>query len=757
NNLGVTYTRLVSATTTNEARFNFSRLNVRFGDPDAAIPGPGISFGNNFAVQSTLAPGFFPGFRGFGTPSTFPQSRKVDVYQLQDTVSSTLGNHAVKFGGDIRFQRVNNFFLPNFIPTFQFRNGGTRPANTFFNANGTALTGTASPFENFILGRPARITFALGNPQIKTNQNDYFFFVQDDWRVRPNLTLNLGLRYEVSTQPFNPIIDRVAARESDPNTALFDPSFPLAFRTAPKVPIDKNNFAPRLGFAWSPNFNFLGGRFREGRTVVRANFGVSYDPSFFNIVLNTVTAAPFAASATLIQTPGGATSLGFGQIPTNRSGFTTIAAVGGGDPRLFNQTRVGDNFYNPYTLSFGGGIQQELYRNTVLEVRYVGTRSVGQFQTINANPDISALRDAAVSLGLSPTAFTGGLTPGTSTFNGVATAGNGRVDPTTGPVRTRINGASTTYHGLQTRFESRLGRDFITNLNYTLSKTLDNASEIFSTFQGGQTISFPQNPFNSTSDERSLSGFHQKHVFTGSVIYELPWYRDQHGAIGKLLGGYQVTSTFRLGSGRPFTPVQAFGNVDVGFETAFNSGVGPLRPYNGNPNAPQSTLAMGSLAAALIYGIDIPAGQFVVFDTSKAGSSYTVAPNAAAAAQQARAIYNDFGLYTNFGALGFAPTDFEAFDYFRTPFGNLARNSYTGDPFYGINLALFKTLRLTESKSLEFRTELSNLLNRRNYGIPDDTFTEDVFNGSTVSTYLRPGVTDTGSARSLQFGLRFIF
>lgn len=802
NNLGITYTRTISSNTVNEARFNFSRLFVTFGDTAAAIQPPSISFSQSNQVPfGNLA-------QGFGPANNLPQSRKVDVFQYQDTVSTTMGNHSLRFGADIRQQKVLNFFLPNVNGTYQYRAtiggcvaaGGTNcllPVGQFFNYSGAGGT-TGSPrtsataYENFILGRPSQISFALGNPLIKTDQNDFFFFVQDDWRVAPTLTLNLGVRYEISSQPLNPIIQQVNDREADAATAIFSTAFPLVDRTATKVPTDKNNIAPRVGFAWSPNIKFLGDRFSNGKTVIRGNFGVAYDPSFFNIVLNTVTAAPFAAVGTIQQnaTFNQGFSTLFPFLPTTTAQLNTTPGTGGGDPRLFSQTRVAPDFHNPYALSFGFGFQQELFKNTVIEARYVGTRLIGQFQSINANPNIRFLNVAGDFLFGDPGRFTGGQIPGTCTIAGCtvpnsanqfqnrmgpgpptpAYASNGRVDPLYGPTRNRINGASSTYNGLQLRFDSRFWNSFTFDANYTLSKTLDNASEIFATFGGGQSIAFSQNPYDAGNGERGLSAFHQKHNFTTNFLWELPWYKDQRGFAGHVLGGWQLNAIMRAGSGRSYTPITVFGDYDSTFDAQFSGGAGPLRPFNGNPNAPNGTIAFGYTAACLLLFGDTPcgtavAGDFILYNTLQPGTDGVVlhgatpAASAALAMSQSRLIYNDFGFYARGnvaltgGSINLA--DLEAFNFFRTPYGDVGRNTVNGLPFYLVNLSVFKTTNITENTKLEFRLEGFNLMNHRNFGVPD-TITEDASNGFAVSSFQNPGFNNGGN-RSVRVGVRLIF
>ncbi|MBA4122491.1 MAG: carboxypeptidase regulatory-like domain-containing protein [Acidobacteria bacterium] len=759
NNLGVTYTRLISSTFTNEARFNFSRLDVKFGDPNGTLPAPGISFSGQRDV-----PGNFSSL-GFGTAANLPQSRKVDVYQEQDTFSSALGNHFVKVGFDLRQQKVENFFLPNFLGVFRFRGGaggGTVasgaslcPNCRFFQATGNVRGGNALAFENLLLGRPDRITFARGNPRITTSQNDYFFFVQDDYRVRSNLTLNLGLRYEYSSTPFNPIIEDINAREADPSTAIFNTAFPLEFRTAKKLKTDKNNFAPRVGFAYSPNIKFLGDRFSNGRTVIRAGFGIAYDPSFFNIVLNTVTAAPFAAAGIITQVPGTAGALVFPSLPTTNAQLNSTPGTNGGDPRLFNQTRVDPNFYNPYTMQFNVGIQQELFKDTVFEIRYVGSRIIGQYQTVNGNPDVRFLNDAARFLGLNAGAFSNGNVAATLPAGTAVNNGTGRVDPNFGNVRTRNNGARSTYDGLQMRFDTRIS-DVVFNANYSFSKTIDNASEIFGTLGGGQSIAVSQNPFDTLNGERGLSAFHQKHNFTANFVYELPFFKDQKGFVGKALGGFQFNGIIFLGSGRPYTPVQAFSNVDPRFEGSFTNGV--LRPFNGNSTAANGTIAFGYGAAclALFAGPEcdtaVP-GNFIVYNTLNPGSVGTVVANAQAAQQQARLVYNDAGLV----AIGFLGSfdDAEAFKYFKNYYGDVGRNTFIGDNNYRVNLSLIKSTRINERMQVEFRAEATNLFNRRNFGVPD-AITEFASFGNFVGSFQNPGF-NFGDFRQLRFGVRFLF
>jgi len=349
--------------------------------------------------------------------------------------------------------------------------------------------------------------------------------------------------------------------------------------------------------------------------------------------------------------------------------------------------------------------------------------------------------------------------------NGGRITGSGRVDPNFGVTRTRINGASSNYDGLQVRFDSRIRNQLTLNANYTFSKTIDNASEIFGTFAGGQAVPHSQDPFDRNDGERGLSAFHRKHNFSSGFLWDLPFFQDQRGVVGKILGGYQINGILRFASGQPWTPTQFFGNYDLGFDNGFTSGVGSIRPFTGNPDAPQSTIAVGAITDALLFGLQtVPLGSFIVYDTSKPGSTGTIV-SASEVQNAARVIYNDFSTFANFAAslplltpiFGRAVTvaDLETFKLFGTPFGNEGRNTFIGEKLSLVNMSVFKNLKLTESKALEFRVEAFNLLNHRNFGVPD-VLTEDVVSGTSVATYANPGFNNGGN-RTMRLGVRFIF
>jgi hypothetical protein len=394
------------------------------------------------------------------------------------------------------------------------------------------------------------------------------------------------------------------------------------------------------------------------------------------------------------------------------------------------------------------GLQRQINSNNVAEVRYVGNHTVGLFQTVNGNPIFGNLYNGFTLAGINFPAFRNFLPPGLvpqTCVNNPATpdneaACNGRVLAGNGIIRTRQNSASSNYHGLQTRYNGRLYTQLTLGASYSLSKTIDNASEIF----GFGENAAAQHPFNITGGERSLSGFDRRHAFSMNAIWDIPYFKDQSGAIGRLLGGWQINSTYVLASGRPFTPSQGFFNRAIGggyFDNGFAPLVGEVaRPFYGNPDAPRTEVGISQVDASYYYGTPVRnMSGFYSLNGLNNNEIREVSKN------DVRYIVN----------LPYAAV------LFGNPFGNVPRNSEKGPRLNQLNLGLFKNTRVNERWSIQFRAEFFNALNHPNpgYGVAGgaslpDRFIDDAgLEGSRFNDF---GDMEFGR-RVLQLGLRIIF
>lgn len=692
--IGVTAIYQLSPRATNEVRFNYSRLRVSFGGGSTSnIPGAG---------NADQAFGFYnlpSGFIDVGPATNLPQGRINDNYQFLDNFSISLGKHSLKAGVDLKRRLTDSNFLPNQNGTFNFSSLGS-----FFNNS------------------PTSITIAIGPNKLNFTEFDQAYYFEDSYRIKDNLTLSLGVRYENAGQPINILNSITTKRESDPTTAIFNKNVPLSSRVFPAIDTDNNNFAPRVGFAYTPRFSsklakqILG----DNKTVIRGGYGISYDLTFYNILLNSATAAPAVFATTFAGTPGLIPNDPTG--PGIRAAVTKLIPVGTADPRLLNRTTVANDFHSPYTQQFSLGIQRQFGNNTVVEARYVGTRGVGLFQSVNANPRIDALfRDFGTQ-----------FLP-----SGVKPSANGRLVAGQGVERSRINGASSIYHGLQTRFDTRI-KNIIVGASYTFAKQIDNASEIFGTFGGGGTVAFSQDPFNTSRGERSLGAYDFRHVFSTNFIYELPMIPGLRGnkLAEKLLGGYQISGTFRANTAQKFTPTQFFFGTPYGdrtFSNAFSSGVEFVRPFLGNPNAPASSVAVDNdtVINVLGFGVDpSPTGFYLLNSLQDPNSTGPVAVTL----DKVRYIAN---------------TAFTA-KLFGNPYGNVARNSAKGEALYLGNFSFFKNTKLTERMNLQFRADFFNVFNHPNLGTPD------VFIDDAGTSFADRAFSESGR-RTVEFGLKLIF
>jgi Carboxypeptidase regulatory-like domain len=760
-NLSGFYTRQITSNLVNNFQATTQRLSVLFGggctDPlKGCIPDP-ADIGKAYASVS------FAGIAGLtslatlqtlGGATNLPQGRIVDVYQFSDKMSWIKGSHSMTFGADIRRLHTTAPFLPNLNGVFRYNTSYSLATNRI----------SALPSVN---AASSSITLADGNSGLDVKQFDRFFFFQDDWRIRPNLTLNLGIRYEFSGQPINSLYEATVARESNASTALYRQNLPVEARIVPKIGADKNNWAPRVGFAWTPNFGsgsiarFLFGE--KDATVLRGGFSMAYDAVFYNIMANISTSAPAVILDTI--TPLETTPVG---MPSDPVGTTVRTALASNlrkntfDPRLLSQTQVSSDFRSPYSMQYSFGMQRQVNDSNVFEIRYVGNRGRSLFQTVNRNPLYANLYNGftqTITLGgvTAPISFPSyrnllGNTPAPQVcVNDTTTPDNegacaGRLLAGRGLIRSRENTGRSAYDSLQTRYNGRfLDKNLNLGVTYTFSKALDNASEVFAFGESPMA----QNPFDLDKGEYGLSGFDRKHSFSMNYIYTLPFHKSQTGFAGKVLGGWQINGTFNLASGRPFTPEQfrnsqVFSNsyLDAGFANTF-IGLDSLRPFNGNANVNPLLVGITNidarLSGLLAPNTPISPTGFYLLNNLRSGGlgiQTPVTPN------DVRFIYNGPGAALAFG----------------TPFGTAGRNSVYGPVLNQMNMGVFKTTNLSETVKIQFRAEAFNVLNHPNsgFGVAAGASLPDLILENAGITYGNQQEVAL-SSRRVQFGIRFIF
>ncbi len=490
------FSSTMSATLFNEVRASYQRFisATTASDPKAeTIPSIEVSelglTGFNAASSRTA----------IGLGVNLPQSALYGNYQLTDTLAVIRGSHAMKFGIDFRRQQQFTVFNPTLRGRLQYV--------------------TLQDLVNDV-AQVAAINSPL--PGVPTKQYytyyDYFFFLQDEWRVKPNFTITYGIRYESPGNAFDTLVKLNNAVLSKNNN---DPRY--AFTPVPKR--DINNWAPRFGFNY--RLGAGAGALRhitgEGGLVLRGGYSRTYDLIFNNMALNVFSSFPF----TLVTNLAARTPNSFAMIDPIRAGtsFPTIT-----NPSLITRTVADGDFRSPYAEQFSFQIQRQLSKNWALTTGWVGTKGTGLFQSLDGNPSV----------------------PGSG--------GRLKVDPTRGIIRHRANSASSIYHSWQTSVEKRLSKNFSMAGHYTWSAFIDDASEVFNASVAGE-VAVPQDSFNRRND-RGRSTYDRPHRFAVNGVVELPFMREQKGVIGHIVGGWQVSGFLTFQSGAPFS---ALDGGDPGF------------------------------------------------------------------------------------------------------------------------------------------------------------------------------------------------
>ncbi len=440
-------------------------------------------------------------FSHFGSLNdTNPKLLRNQTWTFSDNMIYRRGKHTWRWGGDFRRIQVNT--------------------QTDSNARGTfTFTGVNSgyDFADFLLGLPQLTSVQFGDSGYHFRGNSWDLFAQDEWRLRGNLTLNLGVRYEYFS-PFSEINNRVvnldlpAGFTSPPvpvqvgQTGPYNGQFPITL-----VRPDRNNFAPRLGLAWKPLRN----------TVVRAGYGINYNTSAYqSIVQNLAFQPPFSTTATNTQS---ATTL-----LTLQNGFPPVAPGS-----ITNNFGVDPDYRLGYAQIWNVDIQQQIRPTLIMNLDYTGTK--GTRLDILEAPNRTA---------------TGVLFPGVQPFYFEDSVGD------------------STANALSVRVRKRLQAGFSIGGRYTFSKSLDNASTIGSgeplVAQGSGrsaisgTTNVAQNAFDLEA-ERGLSSFDQRHSFTADYLWELPFGHERRwlstsSPLRAVLGDWNWSGDWTISSGLPFTP-----------------------------------------------------------------------------------------------------------------------------------------------------------------------------------------------------------
>ena len=492
----------LNASTINELKYGFNRVQI--------LQNTGTQV-NDFGIPNALATGVqgppvvsVTGFTSLGSQGNVPIAKLSETHEVTDSITMIRGRHTLKAGFDFRLISPFTNATLNGKGSFNFNGAYTQSPASRGN--------TGAPFADFLLGLAQ--TGTVGSRIVSEEQSKVWAgYFQDDWKITPTLTLNLGIRYEVAL-PFTESQNHQANFVYAPNSPLYG-TLALAGQNGNSrqlINTDANNFAPRFGFA----------RQIQPKTVVRGGYGLFYgQDEGYGVVARMLGNAPFFVS---VAFPSDQLS----PLLTLSGGFPANAV----DPRnAKNPSAVGYpvNFPLPYVQQWGLTVQRELFGGWVVEAAYVG----------NLGLKLVGARDLNQPL------------PGPGTIN------PRRPFPLYGSIRAIEPYNRSTYEGLNLRAEHRYSRGFTTIAAYTWGHAIDVASSI----NGEDDYSvLPQNSYN-LKLERADAAFDIRRRLAISGIWDLPLGAGKpwvsHGIPALLLGGWSVEGLIETETGRPFNVVMS--------------------------------------------------------------------------------------------------------------------------------------------------------------------------------------------------------
>jgi hypothetical protein len=666
-------------TLTNEIRLGFNRFAQTFTAGNFVFPGldvfPNLQFNDLNQLQ-------------VGPDPNAPQAAIQNTYQLAEAITWTHGRHTLKFGIEGRKLIAPQSFTQRARGDYEY-------------------TQTLSFLQDKVPDSLAERS--NGNSIYYGDQSALYWYVNDNWRIRPNLTLNLGLRYEYTTIPSTLRMQTLNSAASVPGLIDFG---------EPKAP--KNNWGPRIGFAYSPG--------TSGRTSIRAGAGIAYDIYFDNLGLlslppqlsSTIDCTivppfncpePFTAGGGIAPGPGGTTT------------FLTV-----GDQRAATAALVPVNQKSPKSIDWTIGIQHTFWNDFTAEVRYLGTRGIHLPAQIRLNT-----QSVVTPSQFLPTYTTAPdqATLDASTIDLNALENMNNIVPAfdaAGFNQKNITSyqpwASSTYHGLATQLTKRMGHGVQLIGAYTYSHLIDDATaEVFSTVLAPRRA---QDGLNLSAD-RANSILDHRHRLTMAVVYDEPFFKNGNRFLRNTVGNWEIAPVYTYQSGQWVT-------AQSGIDSNLNGDSAGDRNIL-NPSGVKGTgtgvtplcnsAALATCPTTLTDALNNPVG--VVGYLANSNAQY---------------------IQTGYGALA-----------------NIGRNTLHLDPINDIDVTAVKRFTITERFRVEFQAQFLNVLNHPQYV---GGFLNDIapvgFTGAERSVLLpsssdfnQPATQFASNARAIQLALKIFF
>jgi len=715
-NLNIAWTRTITPTLVNELRFSTNRSGSLAAVPTTTTSPAALGFTNvnpDDPLGTAPPPINVTGAFNLGPTPGGPTHYHDSVFQYQDTISWTKGRHDFKFGGDLRWVR-DNF-------DFDFYNNGSYLFQGDY---------TGSNLADFVGGYFYNY-FQFSNAVYGIRTHSLYFFGQDAWKVTKNLTFNYGLRYEYNspqTDPHNEIIGWFPGQQSTaypgaPPNFLYpgDPGTPNKGLIYP----DRNNFAPRFGFAW----DMLG----NAKLVMRGGFGIFYDIEDGALNLQFGGQPPFGYAANIY--PGSWTPDANGSFvgdPFTASGADNPFPFAGKTGTFFNPKIpfayvVSPHFRTPYAENFNFGFQYQLARNTMIEAVYVG--SLGRKAILSGETNFPAYGNLSqqylAALAAEPAT-------GISAYDSLnpecarpLAACDVNGNPTGAQeILTNFSEATSSSNEFQLTVDQRLSHGVEFRVAYTNSKTIDDASGFRAR---SSTLTDPTNP----EVDRGLADFDAPQRLVISPIVQLPFDKPFHsGFAHAVLGGWSLATIVTFQSGNPFTLFSENNSSQLNSYLDRPDVVGPIQKFSNLRQQQTFSPSSDGLHGSCLGGTETGIFLFNPTNVVCATGNPTGLPGDPLAVANGELVPGGVPLFSH---------------------GNMGRNVLRGPGINNWDFSLAKTFKFTESKSLEFRSEFFNAFNHVQFYSPTLQSGTEGFSSQFGQ------ITNDRGPRVIQFALKIYF